>query len=147
MDIIKEFIANYGGELLLTAITAIFAFLGTALKKVVEDFVKDKEKKEIVKNVVKSVEQMYKNLHGTDKLDKAMKNASQMLSQKGIDITDLELMTLIEAAVCEFNDAFNKASWEDGLNEATSGDGVIEDETFTETETEPDEEVTAETYG
>ena len=44
MDIIKEFIANYGGELLLTAITAIFAFLGTALKKVVEDFVKDKEK-------------------------------------------------------------------------------------------------------
>lgn len=119
MEIFKEFMQNYGGELLLTAITAIFAFLGTALKKIVEDFVKDKEKKDIVKNVVKSVEQMYKNLHGTDKLDKAIENASKMLSQKGIDITDLELMTLIESALCEFNDAFNKASWEEGIEEVT----------------------------
>lgn len=120
MEIIKEFISNYGSELLLTVITGFFAFLGTALKKVVEDYVKDQKKKEIIKNAVKSVEQVYKNLHGTDKLDKAMENASQMLSQKGIDITELELITLIESAVCEFNDAFNKASWQKGIEEATS---------------------------
>ena len=127
MDIIKEFIANYGGELLLTAFTAIFAFLGTALKKVVEEFVKDKEKREIVKDTVKSVEQMYKKLKGTDKLNKAMENASAMLSEKGIVITELELMTLIEAAVCEFNDAFNKASWQEGIEEKIS-----EEESITE---------------
>ena len=124
MDIIKEFIQNYGSELLLTVITGIFAFLGTALKKVVEDYVKDQKKKEIIKNAVKSVEQVYKNLHGTDKLEKAMENASKMLSQKGIDITELELITLIESAVCEFNEAFNKASWQKGIEEVTSAEEV-----------------------
>lgn len=127
MEIIKEFISNYGSELLLTVITGFFAFLGTALKKVVEDYVKDQKKKEIIKNAVKSVEQVYKNLHGTDKLDKAMENASQMLSQKGIDITELELITLIESAVCEFNDAFNKASWQKGIEEATSCEEINKD--------------------
>ena len=127
MEIIKEFISNYGSELLLTVITGIFAFLGTALKKVVEDYVKDQKKKEIIKNAVKSVEQVYKNLHGTDKLEKAMENASKMLSQKGIDITELELITLIESAVCEFNDAFNKASWQKGIEEATSCEEINQD--------------------
>lgn len=127
MEIIKEFISNYGSEILLTVITGFFAFLGTALKKIVEDFVKDKEKKEIIKNVVKSVEQMYKNLHGTDKLEKAMENASAMLCAKGINVTELELMTLIESAVCEFNDAFNKASWQKGIEEATSCEEINQD--------------------
>jgi hypothetical protein len=38
-------------------------------------------------------------------------------------------MTLIESAVCEFNDAFNKASWQEGIEEATS---TTEDESITE---------------
>ena len=32
-----------------------------------------------------------------------------MLAEKGIHVTDLELRMLIEAALAEFNDAFNKA--------------------------------------
>ena len=31
-----------------------------------------------------------------------------MLNEKGIIVTDLELRVLVEAAVAEFNDAFNK---------------------------------------
>ena len=142
MDIIKEFIQNYAGELIFTALTAIFAFLGTALKKVVEDSNEDKKKKEIITNVVKSVEQVYKNIHGTEKLKKAMETASKMLAQKGISITELELMVLIEAALCEFNDAFNKASWKDGLEKAASSEGedveteegeAIEEDTVSDT--------------
>lgn len=122
VDIIKEFIQNYAGELIFAALTAIVGFIGTALKKEYEDSSEDKKKREIIANVVKSVEQVYKNIHGTDKLKKAMETASKMLAQKGISITELELMVLIESALCEFNDAFNKASWEDGLEKATSAE-------------------------
>ena len=123
MEIIKEFIQNYAGQLIFAALTAIVGFIGTALKKEYEDSNEDKKKREIIANVVKSVEQVYKNIHGTDKLKKAMETASKMLAQKGISITELELMVLIESALCEFNDAFNKASWKEGIEEAVNAEG------------------------
>lgn len=128
MDIIKEFISNYGGEIIFTVVSAFFAFLGTAAKKIVEDYVKDKKKKEIVKDCVKSVEQIYKNLHGSEKLEKAIENATQILNEKNISVTELELMTLIEASLAEFNDAFNKASWKQGMNDKTSPENDVESE-------------------
>ena len=36
-----------------------------------------------------------------------MESVSEMLTEKGITITDLELKMLIEAAVGEFNEVFN----------------------------------------
>lgn len=127
MEIIKEFIQNYAGQLIFAALTAIVGFIGTALKKAYEDSNEDKKKKEIIANVVKSVEQVYKNIHGSDKLKKAMETASKMLAQKGISITELELMVLIESALCEFNDAFNKASWKEGIEEAVNAEGESTD--------------------
>lgn len=126
MSIIKEWLINYGGEILTLVITAVFTFLGTAAKNILKQIANDKEKREVVKDVVKAVEQMFKDLHGKDKLEKAVENASIILSEKGITITELELLTLIESAVSEFNDAFNKASWEEGLKEATSSDEILE---------------------
>ena len=127
MEIIKEFIQNYAGQLIFAALTAIVGFIGTALKKEYEDSNEDKKKREIIANVVKSVEQVYKNIHGSDKLKKAMETASKMLAQTGISITELELMVLIEAALCEFNDAFNKASWKKGIEEAVNAEGESTD--------------------
>ena len=131
MEVIKEFIQNYGGELLLTAFTAVFAFFGTAFKSIIKKWADNKEKREVVDKVVMSVEQVYKKLHGTAKLEKAMETASAILCEKGINVTELELMTLIEASVGAFNDAFNKASWEQGIEAKTS-------------EEESEEEITAE---
>lgn len=129
VDIIKEFVQNYAGELIFAALTAIVGFIGTALKKEYEDSNEDKKKREIIANVVRSVEQVYKNIHGTDKLKKAMETASKMLAQKGISITELELMVLIESTLCEFNDAFNKASWKEGIEEITNAEeGAAEDD-------------------
>ena len=51
---------------------------------------------------------MYKDLHGDEKLQKALEVASDMLLTKGITISDIELRMLVESAVAEFNDAFNK---------------------------------------
>lgn len=63
---------------------------------------------EVISLSDKAVEQMYKDLHGDEKLQKALEAASDMLLTKGITISDIELRLLIEAAVAEFNDAFNK---------------------------------------
>lgn len=148
LNIIKESFLGNIGEILFGLVTAFFAFLGTVVKNMADEYIKDKEKREIVKTVVKAVEQMHHGLKGSDKLRKAMESASEMLLEKGIRITELELLMLIEAAVCEFNDAFNKEEWKNSLDEATSSDEpVLGGDTYTETETEPDEEVTAETYG
>ena len=43
-----------------------------------------------------------------EKLEQALISASEMLEDKGITVTDLELRMLIEAAVAEFNSAFHK---------------------------------------
>jgi hypothetical protein len=57
---------------------------------------------------VRFTEQVYKALHGQEKLDRAMEAMSQMLEDKGIHITELEMRVLLEAAVAEFNKAFEK---------------------------------------
>ena len=105
----KEFIAEYGLEILMGVITFIAGYLGIVAKRLFTRWLNTKEKKEIVRDCVEFTEQVYKTLHGEEKLAEAMKAASEMLTEKGIPVTDLELRVLIEAAVAEFNDAFAKA--------------------------------------
>ena len=103
-----EFINNYGLQLLYMAITAIAGYIGIVIKNLVTKFLNDKTKLTVAKTAVQYVEQVYKDLHGEEKLQQALKAASDMLAEKGINITDLEMRVLIEAAVAEFNNAFEK---------------------------------------
>lgn len=103
-----EFINEYGMQLLYAIITAIAGYIGIALKNLVKKFLNDKTKLSVAKTAVQYVEQVCKDLHGDDKLNEALKAAAAMLAEKGITVTDLELRVLIEAAVAEFNEAFNK---------------------------------------
>ena len=105
-----EFINTYGMQLMYAVITAIAGYLGIVFKNLAKKFFNDKTKKEVAKNAVQFVEQVFKNLHGEEKLFEAMKAASEMLAEKGITITELELRVLIEAAVAEFNKAFEKTA-------------------------------------
>ena len=57
----------------------------------------------IVKNCVKCVEQIYKDLHGDKKKEKCEQQIVQLLYEKGITITQEELDIMIEAAVQEMN--------------------------------------------
>lgn len=106
MDLLKEFISEYGTTVLYAVITALAGYIGIVLKRLYTKLVNDKTKQSVAKTVVLAVEQIYKDLHGDEKLDKALKAASEMLAEKGISITDLELRMLIESAVDEFNEAF-----------------------------------------
>ena len=103
-----EFINLYGAQILNTLVTAIFGYLGIVAKTLVKKFFNDKTKRAVARDAVKFVEQVFKNLHGEDKLNEAMKAASEMLAEKGITITELELRVLIEAAVAEFNKTFEE---------------------------------------
>ncbi len=105
-----EFISEYGTTILYAILTTIAGYVGIVVKNIYQKYVNDQTKKNVVETVVKGIEQIYKDLHGVEKLDKALEAASEMLLEKGITITEFELKMLIEASVAEFNDAFNKES-------------------------------------
>lgn len=100
---LKEFINQYGLELMYAFITAIFGWLGVQIKKLYEKHINTKEKKDLVNTTVRYVEQVYKDLHGQDKLSQCLKDAAQLLQEKGLTFTDLELRALVEAAVNSMN--------------------------------------------
>lgn len=103
-----EFINAYGLQIMYAIITAIAGYIGIVIKNLVTKYLNDKTKRDVAKSAVKFVEQVYKDIHGEEKLAEALVAASEMLAEKGITVTDLELRVLIEAAVAEFNEAFNK---------------------------------------
>lgn len=111
MDKVINFLNEYG--LLSAIITGLASALGVLLKKLYDRtigaYFKDKVKREVAAQVVKFVEQVYKDLHGEEKLGAALEAAEEMLNEKGITISELELRVLIEAALAEFNEAFKKA--------------------------------------
>ena len=108
MNFFTSFISEYGPSILYTILTAVVASLGVKIKMLTDKYLDTKIKKDVARTVVQAVEQLYKDLHGEEKLNKALSAASSMLAEKGITVTDLEMRMLIEAAVAEFNDAFNR---------------------------------------
>ena len=107
-----EFINQYGVEILYTIIMAIAGYIGAVVKNLATKYFNDKTKRDVTKTAVQFVEQVYKDLHGDEKLNAAFAAASEMLGEKGIHVSDLELKVLLEAAVAEFNKAFEKATSE-----------------------------------
>lgn len=112
MKLITELISEYGVEILMAIITFVATYLGAYLKKVLTKWLNNKTKQDIANTCVKAVEQIYKNLRGEEKLQEALKAASEMLQSENIAVTDIELRMLIEAAVAEFNGAFNSTTAE-----------------------------------
>lgn len=124
MEFIKLFISEYGTTILYAVLTALAGYIGIFVKKLYTKYVNDKTKQAVAKTVVQAVEQIYKDLHGEEKLNKALEAASEMLAEKGITITDLEMRMLIEAAVAEFNNAFEKTGTDADIVDAATGGGV-----------------------
>lgn len=102
-----EFINQYGMQILYTIITAIAGYVGIVIKNLCTKYINDKTKRNVAKSAVQFVEQVYKDLHGEEKFNAALTATAEMLAEKGITITELEMRVLIEAAVSEFNAGFN----------------------------------------
>lgn len=108
MELFKEFMNQYATTLLYGTLTAIAGFLGKFALNIYKKIANDKTKKSVAKTVVQAVEQLYKDLHGEEKYNKAVEAMSEMLAEKGITISQLEIKMLIEAAVGEFNTALKE---------------------------------------
>lgn len=112
-DFIEYFFWSYSMEIIGAILAAFFGMLGYAAKKLYKSYIGkqndriDTETKiDIAYTVVRFVEQVWKTLHGKDKLAKALETAEILLKKKGIPFDAEEMMVLIEAAVAEFNEAF-----------------------------------------
>ena len=112
-----EFINIYGMEILFAVLGFIGTVLGFVLKSLAKKHLNDKTKQAIAKVCVQFVEQVYKDLHGEEKLFAALERAAEILAEKGIKFSAVEMETLIEAAVAEFNEAFNKKEITEGSTE------------------------------
>lgn len=99
---LQEFISQYGTTILYSILVAVAGALGTWIGKIYKRYVNDKTKEAVVRICVKAVEQLYKDLHGEDKYNKAVESIVEMLNQKGITITELEIKMLIESTCQEF---------------------------------------------
>ena len=104
------FVTTYGSEIIGMLILSVFGCLGYAAKQICKRFLDDETKRAIAMTAVRFVEQCWKTLHGADKLAKALETAEILLKKKGIDFDAEEMMYIIEAAVAEMNDVFNKTT-------------------------------------
>lgn len=95
----KEIIMEYLPKILEYVIIIIAGVLANKAKKLINTDIK----KAIVRDTVKYVEQVFKDIHGVEKLDAAKNKAITLLREKGIKISDEEIIVLIESAVSEMN--------------------------------------------
>ena len=98
-------------EIILPALGSLlvvwFGILGTKLKNTYDKKITTETKKEVVQLSVNYVEQVCKTLHGEEKLQKAIEQATLLLNEKGITVSEIELKTLIESAVYGLKQGFN----------------------------------------
>ena len=104
------FVTNYGTQLIGLILCAVFGCIAYAVKQIARTYLNDETKLSIARTVVRFVEQVWTEIHGQDKLQKALETAEEMLRKKNIPFDADEMMVLIEAAVQEMNEVFQKAT-------------------------------------
>ena len=67
----QEIFMTYLLPVLGTAVAALAGFIGAQLKKLYQKYINDKTKEAVVRTCVKAAEQLYHDLSGAEKLEKA----------------------------------------------------------------------------
>lgn len=120
---------------LATFLTGLFTYIGTRLKNAYEQKVNTETAKVVVENAVRFVEQVYKDLHGKEKLEKAVEQVSQVLTSKGINLSEAEINMLIESAVYGLNEGWFELKEPETVvvnNPANATEVVVKDSEITE---------------
>lgn len=85
--------------IIATALGGLLAYFGNRIKKYYDEKYKTETIDKILKSTVEYVEQVFTDLKGKEKLDKARDVALSRLNSKGIKIDEVELTIIIEAFV------------------------------------------------
>lgn len=110
MDAMLEAIQPAFMSLLGTVVTCLFGYVGLKAKQVYTKYVDNQVKQDVVNSTVNYVEQVYKDIHGEEKLQKAKEKVTEILTEQGIKITDADLEMLIESAVYGLNSGWLEVS-------------------------------------
>lgn len=92
-------------SLAVTILTAVATYVGATVKKYLDEKANTETKRKVVETTCKYVEQIFKDLDGASKLEKAKENILFQLNEKNIPISELELNVLIESTVNGFKKA------------------------------------------
>lgn len=84
---------------LVTLVTAFAAYVVAIIKKKLTEKLDTQTKKDIAEATVNYVEQVFEDLDGKEKLQKALETSIQWLNEKGIKVTEAEMTMFIEAAI------------------------------------------------
>jgi len=103
-----EIINAYGVEIIGTLLLALAGIVAMVARSMAAKYLDTDTKRNLAKVVVRFVEQVYKDLHGEEKLNASLSVLSDMLKEKKIRASEAEMLVLIEAAVAEFNEVFRK---------------------------------------
>ena len=96
-----QLINECGIQLMQLILTLVVSYVGLMFKKYYNMYINTEEKKHIINVCVKATEQLYKDLNGEAKKQKAIDMICDLLYEKGISITEAELNAMIEAVVQE----------------------------------------------
>ena len=130
--LLNELFGTYLIPAVVPVVGAIASWVGVQLKKLYTDKVNTKEKQEVVQSTVTYIQQVYWDLKGEEKLEKAVETASDWLTSKGINVSDSELRVLIESAVYNMKKGFESGTVLEVpkvqvLNESTSNTENVEE--------------------
>lgn len=124
----EEIFSAYVLPAVVAVITALAGFVGAQIKTLYQRYVNDRIKRDVAHTCVKAAEQLYHDLGGPEKLKKAQEGVRQMLEEKGIPISELEMNLLIESAVAEFNYGLGGKKREPVPEEPAVGTSMTEDD-------------------
>lgn len=128
--LLNELFGTYLIPAVVTVVGAIASWIGVQLKKLYTDKVNTKEKQDVVERTVTYIQQVYGDLKGEEKLEKALETASGWLTSKGINVSDSELRVLIESAVYNMKKGFETTTAElevpevQVLNESSGSENI-----------------------
>ena len=98
-----EFISLYGNQIIFTLLTGALTAIGTWIGKKYQEICNERIKRDTVKTCVNAVEQLYPDMLGEEKYIKATESIKEILFNKNIIITDLEIKMMIEEQCNRFN--------------------------------------------
>lgn len=123
----EELFSAYLLPAIVAVATALAGMVGAQIRALYQRWINDKTKEAVVRTCVKAAEQLYHDLSGAEKLQKAQEGVVEMLNEKGIPISELEMNLLIESVVSEFNYGFAKAGEVEASKSETETEEAVED--------------------
>lgn len=108
MEQILEVLTPAVLNLISTIVFCALGVVGYKAKQVYQKYIDTQIEKDVVNTTVNYIEQVYKDIHGDEKLQKAINLVVENLMSKGITINEGQIEQLIESAVYGLNQGWSK---------------------------------------